>query len=298
MKTMISDKCGIIGAGRLGSAIAQAMTQAGYNFIWVGSKNNDEAGELAEKIGCKNFGTSFASISVKPELIIITVPDSSIAAISSQAVSSGIIGDKTIVLHTSGVHNSDILKDCREAGASVAAFHPCQTVTFSSNPQEVFRNIIFDMEGDNAACQAGEQIAQKLGAEAIRLDPEARLLTHTAMTILSNYTVSLYEAAENLLESSGIGQENSRKMLNPLLSATVGNIIKLGPHKALTGPVSRGDSETVEKHLKVLNKFDKIYGEIYSDLGRMTLSMISDKIPREDYEKLEKYLNSFQENRG
>src|SRR3989339_1425764 len=134
MKIMISTECGIIGAGRLGSALSCAMTFKGYRFNWVASKNIKNARKLAGKIGCENYGAGFEGIYVRPKLIIFAVPDGSVEEVSSEAVSSGIIDDKTVVLHTSGVLSSDVLHDCRKAGASVAAFHPCQTITLSSNP--------------------------------------------------------------------------------------------------------------------------------------------------------------------
>jgi predicted short-subunit dehydrogenase-like oxidoreductase (DUF2520 family) len=281
-------ECRIIGAGRLGKALSIAMTEAGYNFVWIGSKEKSDAGKLAALIGCEKFGEGFGESAARPEIIIIAVPDGLISEVSSLGVSAGIITEATVVLHTSGALGSEALSECAKAGASVAAFHPCQTFTSKSNPSDVFKNIVFDMEGDDFACAIGETISRSLGAETICPGKEARLILHTATAILSNYTVALYGAAEGLLESAGIKHESALKILNPLLLSTAANIAGYGAASALTGPVSRGDLITVEKHLEALKDHDGLYGEIYSVLGKMALKIAREKNAEFDSEKLER----------
>lgn len=288
MKSTEIKECRLIGAGRLGKALSIAMTGAGYRFVWVGSKKKSDAGKLAKIIGCDKFGEGFGVSAERSELIIIAVPDGQISEVSLNAVSSGIISNASVVLHASGAFGPEILSECSKAGASVAAYHPCQTFTQTSEPSAVFKNIVFDMEGDDFACEVGETIACSLGAETIRLDKEARIILHTASAILSNYTVALYGAAEDLLESAGINTVNALKILNPLLLSTAANIAGLGAASALTGPVSRGDLSTVEKHLEALKDHDGLYGEIYSVLGKMALKIAREKNAEIDSEKLER----------
>lgn len=171
----------------------------------------------------------------------------------------------------SGALGSDVLEDVKSAGAEVMAFHPVQTFTLDSDPYAVFKNICFDMEGDDEACILGECVARDLGAQSIRLDPEARVLSHLAMTVASNYSVSLVRMAEEIMISAGIPCDTAKKMLLPLFSNTARNISTIGTAKSLTGPVSRGDIEIIKKHLAALESLDKEYKILYNGLARIAL---------------------------
>ena len=174
----------------------------------------------------------------------------------------------------SGALNSDVLEDIRSAGASVMAFHPVQSFTEFSDPATVFKNICFDMEGDNASCALGERVAKDLGAESIRLNPDDRILSHLAMTFASNYTVSLMRISEDIMKFAGISQDKAKKMLIPLFSNTAKNICTTGTIKALTGPVSRGDTEVIKKHIAALEGMNEDYRMLYRSLA-LTALLIS-----------------------
>ncbi len=209
---------------------------------------------------------------------MLAVPDDAIITVASEAVKAGVIGNETVAAHMSGALGSNVLNEIRSAGAQVMAFHPAQTFTLDSDPGTVFKNIYFDMEGDDAACRLGERVARDLGAQSIRLDPQARLLSHLAMSIASNFTVSLLHMAEEILISSaGIPQETARKMLLPLVVSTVQNISSFGTTKALTGPVSRGDVEIIEKHLTALENMDEDYILLYRGLARKALQIAMER---------------------
>ena len=265
--------CQLIGAGRAGKAISIAMSEAGYRFTRIGSNSLEDAAALAGQIGIKGYGVRFEGFKGKAGFLILAVPDDKIANASSNAVKAGVIGHDTVVAHLSGAMGSDVLDDARQAGAAVMAFHPAQSITQKSDPRIVFKNICFDMEGDDTACSIGEQVAEDLGAESVRLDPEARMLSHLAMTIASNYTVSLMRMAEEIMRTAGIPDNTAKKMLIPLFSTTAGNISSEGTLKALTGPVSRGDSEIIKKHLASLKNVSDDYRKLYCEMARIALRL-------------------------
>ena len=265
--------CQIIGTGRAGRVITIAMSQAGYRFTWIGSRHREDAAKLAGQIGLSDYGIKFESFDRKAGLLILAVPDDEIGNAASDAVSAGVIGSDTIVAHLSGALGSDVLEEAQKAGASVMAFHPAQSFTGLSDPGTVFKNICFDMEGDDAACLFGERIAKDLGAEFIRLDPEARIFSHLAMTIASNYTVSLMRMSEEIMISAGIPLDTAKKMLIPLFSNTAQNISSIGTQKALTGPVSRGDTEIIKKHLDALKDLEEDYRILYRGLALIALQI-------------------------
>ncbi len=265
--------CQLIGAGRAGKAISIAMSEAGYRFTWIGSNRLKDASALADRIGISGYGVRFEGFEGKAGFLILAVPDDKIAKAASNVVKAGVIGHDTVVAHLSGAFGSNVLDDARQAGAAVMAFHPAQSITADSVPSTVFKNICFDMEGDDDACGLGEQIAKDLGAESVKLDPEARMLSHLAMTIASNFTVSLMRMAEEIMRTAGIPDDTARKMLTPLFSNTARNISSEGTLKALTGPVSRGDIEIIKKHLAALKNLDEDYRILYSGMARIALRL-------------------------
>ncbi len=267
-----SISCQLIGAGRAGRALSLAMTRAGYRFTWIGSKNISDSASLAKQVHVVSHGVKFEGLHDTAGFLIIAVPDAEIANTASDALAHGVVGRGTTAAHLSGALGSDILDDLRSAGASVMAFHPAQTFTPESDPETVFTGICFDMEGDDAACVMGERIAGDLGAFSVRLTPEQRVMSHAAMSVASNYTVSVLYMAEEIMKSAGINSGTARKMLIPLFSNTVHNITELGTLDALTGPVSRGDEEVIKRHLDALKPLGSCQ-TVYKELARIALQM-------------------------
>ena len=266
--------CQLIGAGRAGRALSQAMKKAGYSFTWIGSKKAADAEKLALKLDAGAYGAGFNGFSHYAGFLILAVPDGEIAHAASVAAALGIIEKGvTIAAHLSGALGSDVLGEMRAAGASVMAFHPAQSFTLESDPYSVFRGICFDMEGDDAACALGECIAKDLGAVSVKLKPEQRILSHIAMTVASNYTVSLMHMAEEIMIEAGISHDVAVKMLNPLFTNTARNITGSGTLNALTGPVSRGDIPVIARHLDKLSSMGHDYQTAYKSLARIALRM-------------------------
>jgi len=270
--------CQLIGAGRAGRVLARAMTAAGYRFNWIGSRSADHARRLAVEVGAAAHGTGFENFPRPAGFLILAVPDDEIRRVSAEAAAAGVAGKRgTVAAHLSGALGSSELGDLRREGASVMAFHPAQTFTPESDPRSVFKGICFDMEGDDTACALGEEVARSLGAVPVRLDPEQRVLTHLAMTVASNYTVSLVRMAETIMVRAGLPRDTAHMMLKPLFTNTVRNISEHGTSRALTGPVSRGDGEVVSRHLDALGAMGGGYRMIYKLLAEIALEITAER---------------------
>jgi predicted short-subunit dehydrogenase-like oxidoreductase (DUF2520 family) len=284
----------ILGAGRAGTMLSRALSRAGYRISWIGSNKLEDARALAHKVGIGKYGAGFDGFPEKAGFLILAVPDDEIQNTAAGAVRAGIITENAVAAHLSGALGSDVLAEAKKAGASVMAFHPAQTFTMSSKPGTVFKNICFDMEGDDTACAVGERAAADLGAVSIRLNPAHRILSHLAMTAASNYTVSLMHVAEEIMAAAGIPKDKAGMMLHPLFSATANNIAAIGTADSLTGPVSRGDTNVLKKHWGALEGLDENYRTIFRELAAVALKITVDRggISAEKAAEIRKILSS------
>ncbi len=264
--------CHIVGAGRAGAALARAMACAGYSFGWVGSRNAADAERLAAAIGAIHWGIGFEGVDGKADAIILAVPDSAIASVAEEAALSGVVKpDVTVAAHLSGSLGVEALAPLSNIGASVMAFHPCQTFAPDTGADPVFNGVIIDMEGDDRACEFGARVARDIGAAPMRFGSGQRNVTHLAMTVASNYTVTILSMALDLIDSAGVPEESARKMLMPLVYTTVDNVFGRGIGEALTGPVARGDADIVGRHLEILAAMNGDYLEAYRALAIVAL---------------------------
>jgi predicted short-subunit dehydrogenase-like oxidoreductase (DUF2520 family) len=172
------------------------------------------------------------------EAILLCVPDSEIPAAAEV-----VAGRAPLVGHTSGATPLTSLEPARRAGAEVFGLHPLQTVTGEDTR---FAGCGCAVAGSSpGAVLAAARIATQLGMASFTVEDSQRAAYHAAASISSNFLVTLQADAERLAASAGISGFDARPMLGPLVRTTVENWIELGPERALTGPVARGDHETV-----------------------------------------------------
>jgi predicted short-subunit dehydrogenase-like oxidoreductase (DUF2520 family) len=272
---------GIIGVGRVGTALAVNLAACGYRIAGVYSRTSDHAVSLAERVQSEALTEPEAVIKLS-DLTFMTISDDAIAFTSNtiaEKLSSQAERSKAVV-HTSGIHSSDALNRLSARGLMTGSLHPALPVT---NHQHSDQNSQF--EGSGFAVEADhplllkwlEQIVDILGGYAFRLEPERKALYHTALVMASNYTVSLYAFAEQLLKSMGLSNTEADGILNPLLQATVDNLRTQGVPDALTGPLVRGDTGTLQQHLEALQQFAPDGLKVYRALARLTYPLISAK---------------------
>jgi predicted short-subunit dehydrogenase-like oxidoreductase (DUF2520 family) len=200
----------IVGAGRLGTALAAALRDAGLEIDGPLGRGADPAGAGG---------------------VLLCVPDAEIAA-AAAAVTPGVP-----VGHCSGATGLDVL-----TGHEAFAFHPLMTVPHDGEP--VFAGAGAAVAGTTARALAlAHELAARLGMRATTVADEDRAAYHAAASVASNFLVTLEGAAERLAATAGV----DRQLLAPLVRASVENWVRLGAAGALTGPVARGDEETVER---------------------------------------------------
>jgi predicted short-subunit dehydrogenase-like oxidoreductase (DUF2520 family) len=202
-------RCAVVGAGRLGTALAAALHDAGLSV----------QGPLARGARCPDA-----------DVVLLCVPDAEIAAAAAVVEPGPLVG------HCSGATTLDVL-----APHEAFSLHPLMTVT---DDGAVFAAAGCAVAGATPRAQAAaEALAAALGMSAVTIDDADRAAYHAAASIASNFLVTLEAAAERLAGTAGA----DRDLLAPLVRATVENWAAAGPERALTGPIARGDEATVAR---------------------------------------------------
>jgi len=265
-------KTSIIGAGRLGTTLGYSLSKKGFKIISVSCRTLLSAKNSVDLIG-QGIPMSDNKKAVKnAEIVMISVPDDHIKNVVNELSSINL--NQKFIFHCSGLISSKTLSPLKKSGAVTASLHPIQSFPKKSRDLNRFKNIYFSIEGDKKAQKISNMIIKKLGSRSFVINPEDKPLYHTACTIASNYLVVIMGLAENLLEKVGVKKEVRDEMLFPLVKGTLNNITKKGIPGSLTGPISRGDIETLKSHLNCLKNYPSIL-RAYKELAQQGLETAS-----------------------
>ena len=267
-------KIGIIGAGNVGSALAIRLAEKDYNIVAISSHTRASAEKLVEAIkNCNAAAGTNQMVADMADIIFITTPD----AVIPEIVTSVRWHKGQSVVHCSGVDSAEILLPARQMGANTGVFHPLQTF---ANIQQAISNLpgsTFAIEAEEPLSSRLKEIAESLNCRWIELKAGDKVIYHAAAVIASNYLVTLVKLADDLWETFGIPREQATRALLPLLKGTLNNIENVGIPQALTGPIARGDIETVKKHLSALQKEAPDALSVYCELGLQTIPIAQAK---------------------
>jgi len=263
-------KVSIIGAGRLGTALAVALERRGYSIESVVTRRAQKARYAATLLDRKpQVLTAKQLPSLRPaDVFLITVPDDQIVGVAAQL--SGLEFDAT-ALHTSGALSADVLAPLRKRGWHTGSIHPLISV---SDSDAVIDGAFWSVEGDAAALRTGKAIVRDLGGNSFSIRSEDKPLYHAAAVMVSGNVVALFDVALEMLMQCGVDRKTARAILLPLIASTVHSLQTKDPAQALTGTFSRGDLETVKRHLAALKKSELADAlELYKLLGTRSLKL-------------------------
>lgn len=281
----------IIGAGRLGASLGYALSKKGYTIKALSCRSKSSAEDSRQKIGQGTASTDNVRTADQGEIVFLTVPDDAIEYVAKELESSPLDWREKIVLHCSGLLTSHALDPLQSKGAHTASVHPCSSFPKKQSRIDLFQGIFFALEGDEGAVSAVKDIVSTIGGLHFMIRAEDKACYHTACSLASNMSVALLYTAISLLSECGLGQDEAKKILRPLLEGTLHNVNKIDIFGALTGPVARGDLTTIKKHLAELKKFPSAR-RIYIDLAKQSLEMAKrgNKTPREKISAMEALL--------
>lgn len=260
---------GVVSAGRVGSVVGAAWAAAGHHVI---------ATSGVSRASVKRAAALLPDVPLKPpdevvvdaDLALLAVPDDVLPGMVRGLAAAGSFRAGQIVVHTSGAHGVAVLAPAAEHGVLPLALHP--VMTFTGRTEDVARLAACSVgvtaaEGDEAAWSVGEALVVEMGAEPVRIPEDVRPLYHAALAHGANHLVTLVRDCVDTLEHAGV--TSAERLVGPLLSAALDNSLRHGD-RALTGPVARGDVETVRAHLRELGATDPDLAVTYRALAART----------------------------
>lgn len=260
-------KLGFIGAGTVGTALARRLNDKGYPVVVVSSRTKASAVRLAQSIdGCRALDTN-QGVADAAELVFVTTPDDAIGPVTAQIRWH----QGQSVAHCSGADSTQVLEPARKAGAQVGAFHPLQTFAGVKQAIENLPGSTFAIEAEEPLLTTLKEMAAAIDGNWVELKASDKVLYHASAVIACNYLVTLVKLSTDLWQTFGISPRQATQSLLPLLRGTISNLDTIGLPQCLTGPIARGDTGTVRKHLDALTKAAPSLLSAYRELGRQAI---------------------------
>jgi predicted short-subunit dehydrogenase-like oxidoreductase (DUF2520 family) len=179
-----------------------------------------------------------------------------------------------IAFHSSGVLTSDKLASLRRKGSHVASVHPLMTFVRGSIPR--LEDVPFFVEGDQPAVRVAHNIIRDLGGTVVRVRKQDKAAYHAFATMICPLLVSLLASSEAVALLAAISHREARRRMMPIIRQTFENYTGLGPAAAFSGPIVRGDAETIRLHLRSLAKTPAAK-EAYIALTRAALEYLPNR---------------------
>jgi predicted short-subunit dehydrogenase-like oxidoreductase (DUF2520 family) len=273
MEAEMKPSFSIVGCGKVGTALGIYLSSAGYSAAGFSSKSLLSAKRAADLTQTSRYSHVPWEITQQAEIVFIATPDSAIKDTCDSISKNKGFSNKAVVLHCSGALPSTILATAKDCGASVGSMHPLQSFASADYKYNPFQGINISIEGEHDAVKAAEKVAMDLGGTSITILTEAKTLYHASAVVASNYLVTLLDLAFRLIGAAGITGQDAFNVLKPLIDGTLSNVEKVGIPEALTGPIVRGDVETVERHVEAIElKIPELIA-LYKTLGFHTVDI-------------------------
>jgi predicted short-subunit dehydrogenase-like oxidoreductase (DUF2520 family) len=271
----MSESIAIVGPGRMGIALGVALLHSGDvdHITFFGRALEPPPHPMFDPPASPDApAVEYRAGLIPPPpqttALILAVPDHALAEVAHDLAAAGPAPPGCAALHISGAISTDVLGPLHAAGYAIGSFHPLQTVADPWISAARLTEIAFAIAGDPAAVLAARRLANALDGIPLVIPPNLRPVYHAAAVTASNYIVAVVAAACRLMEQAGVPADTALPALLPLVEGTVDNLKKLGIHGALTGPIARGDVDTVRLHLTRLSPDER---PLYSALGREVL---------------------------
>ena len=258
---------GVIGAGRLGSSLAQAMAGAGYDVAAASTRRPEHARWLANRMPGANVTNDAQEVANAADAVFICVDDGSIASVCDSVQWRG--GQS--VIHCSGAQPLSVMAAAAEQGTVTGGFHPLQTFP-GPDMAGRFSGIAFGIESRSADLTGWlTSLAHDLGGTTVVVSEEVRAAYHASAVMACGLLTGLVGLSADMWSSLGVDRRRAVELLTPLVSSTVEGIGERGIPAAITGPYVRGDIDTVRMHIEATHRASPTTGRAYAALALAAL---------------------------
>jgi len=279
---MTTKTVAIIGAGRVGSSVGFLLKRAGYRVTAAATRTGASAETASAFIGGGEPTTDVVQAARGADLVFITTPDRAIKEVCETIASGKAFKPGSIAVHMSGAHSLELLDAAAGAGAYRAVLHPLQSLAGKEQGITTLPGSYFRVEADAGAGEIIQDVVKALGGIELAMpkwkpNQGSAALYHAGAVAVSNYFVALVDYGLKFYQALGADKQEALKAVLPLIKGTLHNIETLGIPDALTGPIARGDVETVREHLDAMRKSAPELLDLYRELAKHTITVAKDR---------------------
>ena len=280
-------RIGFYGAGRVGCTLGTYFLRHGLKVTGFYNRTPERAEEAAEWTGTLHYETPERLV-MENDVLFLTVSDQAISSVLNDLRRNDLLAEALkgrLLVHTSGALSSEVFVGTGAYGYSI---HPLYAVSDRKNTYQTLGQAFFTVEGDPVFLDEWITLLHGMGLRARSISAKEKVRYHASAVMASNLVCGLYQAAAEELILCGFTEEEAESALAGLFLDNAKGIAEKGVARQLTGPLERGDTETVRKHLAILEGNAE---EVYMTLSREVLRVAKEKNPERDYGEICKILD-------
>lgn len=263
----------IVGAGPVATALAGALRLGGVPVLGLWARKPAAARAAGSVAGVAAFSSAPPDVLLESEVVILAVRDGVIGEVADMLIGTGMINKRHVMLHCAGAASAtEVLGPIRDRVAGVGTMHPLSAIADGKIAMRALRGTVFGIEGDEVGKATATKLVSALGGIVLPLDGSQMASYHAAAALASNYIVAALDAAAAVLAGAGVSPARAAQALVPLAEGALRNVAAHGTTDGLTGPVRRGDAQTVRRHLEALRGKPEL-AEIYRALARRAVEI-------------------------
>jgi predicted short-subunit dehydrogenase-like oxidoreductase (DUF2520 family) len=266
----------IVGAGPVATALAGALRLGGVPVLGLWARKPAAARAAGSTAGVAAFSSAPPDILLESEVIILAVRDQAIADVAQMLLGTGLVGKRHVLLHCAGASSaSDVLGAAVGKVRGIGTLHPLSAIADGKTAMRTLKGTVFGVEGDDVGRSVASTLVKNIGGHVLALEGTQMASYHAAAAFASNYLVATIDAAASVLAAAGIPADEAARALVPLARGALDNIAAKGTTLGLTGPVRRGDAQTIQRHLAALAgiKGGAELAELYRALARRAVEI-------------------------
>ncbi|MGA9120219.1 MAG: DUF2520 domain-containing protein [Bacteroidota bacterium] len=265
----------IVGPGKVGLVLGQALRKRGENISAVISRHRRSSREGAAYLRCKTYGTTLDLIPPETDVVLITVPHGAVEETAWKlARVAHLRFSKLAVCHASGMLTSAALAPVAKRGSIVVSFHPLQTFPRDFEPEDILPTlpgIWYGIDGNARGRRFAASLARRLGGKTVDIPPQLREFYHAACVVASNHLTALLGVLDEMHSVLRVKRPGFLALFRPIVETTMRNVADTSPTRALSGPVARGGTATIARHLESIRMFSPVLLPYYA---AMTLATV------------------------